>query len=519
VRRVGSPHDTDGTGERTTLALREPPEATVSASDSGGSDGSGGGGGDGSESGGVGLLDAVAIEVGLIVGAGLFSLTGVATSFAGTGVPLAYVVTFAIVSMSIVPTAVLGSAHPTTAGNYWYPSRLWSPVVAFFTAWGLSVSMFGGGLPVYALSFGDYVDSLAPVDPNAVGALVLAAFFLVNLVGIEMAARVQSLLFVTLVSSLGVFVVFGAPAVDPVNFQPPLSTGVGGLLTGAGILYFVCLGANFVVDLGEDIQAATVTIPRSFAISIPVVFVCYVATAVVAVGTVGADAMAGATLAVPAEAALSPALSTYFVVGGALFAIATTINGVYIIAPKYMQVLADDGFFPAALARTNDRFDTPHWALAVVFVCSLASLLSPLPIAELGSLLGYGGIVLIVPMMVAAVRFVRRYPDRYAATPVPLAPRATVALAVGAVLANAVLLALLASQNPALFGTWLGLTVLGGGAFLLARVWYFRRQGVDFPASVDTAFSPAPLEDGGVTTSADEAAADARPLATEEGKQ
>jgi len=484
----------------------------VSAADGAGEAGSRNGGGNE----GVSLAEAVAIEVGLIVGAGLFSLTGVATGFAGTGVPLAYVVTFAIVSMSIVPTAVLGSARPTTAGNYWYPSRLWSPVVAFFTAWGLSVSMFGGGLPVYALSFGNYVDSLVPVDPVAVGALVLTAFFLVNLVGVEMAARVQLLLFVTLVSSLGVFVVFGAPAVDPANFRPPLSTGVGGLLTGAGILYFVCLGANFVVDLGEDIQAATVTIPRSFAVSIPVVFVCYVATAVVAVGTVGADAMADATLAVPAEAALSPALSTYFVVGGALFAIATTINGVFIIAPKYMQVLADDGFFPAALARTNGRFDTPHWALAVVFAASLASLLSPLPIAELGSLLGYGGIVLIVPMMVAAVRFVRRYPDRYAATPIPLAPRTTVALAVGAVLANAVLLALLASQNLPLFGTWLALTVLGGGLFLLARVWYFRRQGVDFPASVDTAFSPTPAEGGGVTPTGTETASDARSFATEE---
>lgn len=453
----------------------------------------------------VSLVEAVAIEVGLIVGAGLFSLTGVATTFAGTAVPVAYVITFVVVSMSIVPTAVLGSARPTTAGNYWYPSRLWSPVVAFLTAWGLSISMFGGGLPVYALSFGNYVESLVPADPVAVGAVTLTAFFLVNLAGIAVAARVQLLLFVTLVSSLAVFVVFGAPSVDPANFRPAFSTGVGGLLTGAGVLYFVCLGANFVVDLGEDLQAATVTIPRSFAVSIPLVFVCYVATAVVAVGTVGADAMAGATLAVPAEAVLSPALSTYFVVGGALFAIATSINAVFIVAPRYMQVLAADGFFPAALARRNDRFGTPHWALSVVFVLSLASLLSPLPIADLGSLLAYGGIVLIVPMMVAAVRFVRRYPGAYAATPVPTSPRATVALAVGAVLANAVLLALLASQNPALFATWLGLTVVGGGGFLLARVWYFRRHGVDFPASVDTTVSPAGPETAGMTPTGDDA--------------
>jgi APA family basic amino acid/polyamine antiporter len=429
----------------------------------------------------VGLLEAVAIEVGLIVGAGLFSLTGVATDFAGTGVPLAYVLTFTVVSMSVVPTAALGAARPATAGNYWYPSRLWSPRVAFLTAWGLSISMFAGGLPVYALSFGQYVDSMVAVDPVLVGAVVLVAFYLVNLGGVQVAARVQFLLFVTLVASLAVFVGFGAPAVDAANFQPALSTGVGGLLTGSAILYFVCLGANFIVDLGEDVRSATVTIPQSFAVSIPLVFAAYVATAAVAVGVSGVDDVAGATLAVPAEAALPPAAATFFVVGGALFAIATSINAVFLIAPKYMVVLAEDGYFPAALTRTNDRFGTPHWGLTLVFALSLASLLSPLPVADLGSLLGYGGIVLIVPMMVAAVRFVRQHPDRYAATPVPVPGWATQALAVGAVLANAVLLTALATQDLRLFGAWLAATVLGGGGYLLVRTRYVAARGESLP--------------------------------------
>ncbi len=439
----------------------------------------------------VGLLQAVAIEVGLIVGAGLFSLTGVATTLAGTAVPLSYVFTFTVVAMSLVPTAALAAARPVTGGNYWYPSRLWSPRIAFLTAWGLSISMFGGGLPVYALSFGRYVDSLVPVDPVFVGVVVLTAFYLVNLAGIDVAASVQLLLFVTLVVSLVVFVVVGAPAVDTANFQPFLSNGVTGLLTGAGVLYFVCLGANFIVDLGEDVQAATVTIPKSLAVSIPLVFVLYVGTALVAVGSVGAtgpSSMAGATLSVPAEAALPPALATFFVVGGALFAIATSINAVFIIAPKYMVVLADDGFFPAALAETNDRFGTPHWGLTLVFALSLASLLSPLPVADLGSLLGFGGIVLIVPMMVAAVRFVRRSPERYAATPIPVPATLTVGLAVTAVCANAVLLVLLASQSPLLFAAWAGLTVGGGGVYYLARRQYLDSRGIALLDGFDEEF-------------------------------
>ena len=427
----------------------------------------------------VGLPEAVAIEVGLIVGAGLFSLTGVAADFAGTGLPLAYVVTFAVVGASLVPTAALGAAYPTTAGNYRYPSRLWSPAAAFVAAWGLAISMFGGGLPVYALGFGQSLGEVVSVDPRAVGVVVLTGFFLVNLVGIRLAARVQLLMFGTLVASLLVFVVLGVPAVEPANLAPPLSTGVSGVLTGAAVLYFVSLGANFIVDLGEDVRAATVTIPRSFLVSVPFVFVLYLLVSVVAVGTVGVESMAGEPLAVPAGAALSPTAATVFVVGGATFAVATTINAVFMITPKYFGALVDDRLFPAALARENDRFGTPHWGLTTIWLLSVASLLSPLPLSKLGSLLAMGGITLIVAVMVAAVTFVRERPGEFAALDFPLSGRVVVGCAVFAAVMNVPLLFMLAAQTPLVFAGWVGVTVVGGGVILWTRVRYFAARGVD----------------------------------------
>lgn len=427
----------------------------------------------------VGLVEAVAIEAGLIVGAGLFSLTGVAAGFAGTGLPLAYLITFVVVGASLIPTAALGAAYPTMAGNYRYPSRLWSPTGAFIAAWGLAISMFAGGLPVYAIGFGQYVDALVPVNPTVAGVLILTAFFLVNLVGIRLASQVQLLLFATLIVSLLTFGVLGAPAVELSNFSPPLSSGIGGLLAGAAVLYFVCLGANFIVDLGEEVRSATVTIPKSFLVSVPLVFGLYLLTSIVALGTSGIDAIAGQPLSVPAKAVLPEAAATFFIVGGALFAIATTINAVFMIAPMYMRALADDRLFPAALARQNDRFGTPHWALTVVWVVSVASLVSPLPLEDLGSLLAMGGILLIIAVMVAGVRFIRDRPADYAATAFPVSSRTVVVAAVFAAVMNVPLLGMLAVQTPEVFLGWSALTFVGGGLFLGARVRYWRRRDVD----------------------------------------
>lgn len=413
----------------------------------------------------VGFWNAVAIEVGLIVGAGLFSLTGVATGIAGTAVFISYALAFGIVALSIVPTGVLGSAFPTTGGNYRYPSRLWSPHAAFLGAWGLAVSMLLGGLPVYARSFGEYVVAVIGVEPLAVGFVALTAFYLVNLVGIRIAAGVQMGLFLVLVASLVLFIVGGAPAVEPANLTPLFPTGLVGMATGAAILYFVCLGANFVVDIGDELTNAAVTIPRSFAVSVPLVAVLYILTGFVAVGTVGWRPLAGAELSLPAQTALSPGLAHVFIVGGALFAIATTINAVFMIAPKYLIVLAEDGLFPGIVARVNTRFGTAHWGLTLIYAISVAAFLSPLPLADLGALLGFGGILLIVPVMVAAVRFARDHPERYAAAPFSIDRRLLLVLATGAIVLNALLFVLLATEARLAFGVWLSLMVVGEGYY------------------------------------------------------
>lgn len=468
----------------------------------------------------VSLLEAVSLEVGLIIGAGLFSLTGVATGIAGTAVFLSYVLSFGIVVLALLPTAMLGSAYPTTGGNYRYPSRLWSPDVAFLSAWGLAISMLAGGLPLYALSFGQYASDVFPVTAIPVGAVALTVFYVINLVGIKFAARVQLLMFVALVGSLGSFIIWGVPAVETANLTPLFPLGIGGVVTGAAILYFVCLGANFVVDIGDEITEATTTIPKSFAISVPLVLILYVLTGFVAVGSVGWELVAGTTLSEPARMILPTGIATVFIVAGALFAIATTINAVFIIAPKYLMVLAEDRLFPAFVADVNTRFGTPHWGLTIIYFISFGALLSPLPLEQLGSLLGFGGIFLVVPVMVAAVTFARNRPAVYRQAPFHMGRTTLYVVVVAAILLNTVLFVMLAIESTRMFGVWAGAMIVGGGYYALRR-WSLRRQGIDFSNSLtgldpgsrsgrnhpvdNTTDSPAAIDSGGPETASESA--------------
>jgi APA family basic amino acid/polyamine antiporter len=415
----------------------------------------------GASEGEVGLLDAVAIEVGLIVGGALFALVGVGVGVAGAGVVVSFAIAITIAVLGLVPTAMLGATFPTTCGHYRYPARFVSPTLAFAAAWGLGVSMFLGGLPLYALTAGEYLTGLLAVSPTVTGLALLTLFFLVNLVGLRPAARAQLLMFVGLVVALGAFVVAGVPRVEAANLGPLFGSGLGGILVGAGILYFTCLGANFVIDIGGELRDATVTIPQSFLVSIPLVFLLYVLVAAVAVGTLGVDAMAGETLLVAAERILSPAFRTVFVVCGALFAVATSLNATFILIPRYAQVLAEAGVFPAAAGRTNDRFGTAHWTLLATFLLSGVILLAPLPFADLGTMLAFGGALVVTAVMLAAIDVVRDPPTDFDPEAFPVPTRVVGAMAVLAVPLNLLLIGLLAVDSPRLFAAWLGLLAVG----------------------------------------------------------
>jgi APA family basic amino acid/polyamine antiporter len=424
----------------------------------------------------IGLLDAVAVEVGLIVGGALFGLVGVGISIAGSGVVVSFGIAITIAVLGLVPTAMLGASFPTTCGHYRYPSRFVSPSLGFVGAFGLGVSMFAGGLPLYALTAGEYLNGLVSVPATVTGLVLLTFFFVINLFGIRPAARAQTLMFVGLVAALVAFVALGVPEVEASNLSSPFANGFVGVVAGAGVLYFTCLGANFVIDIGGDLRDAAVTIPRSFAVSIPLVLILYVLVAAVAVGTVGVGGMSNETLMLPAERFLSPAFQTFFIIAGAVFAVATSLNAAYILVPRYVEALAHDGVVPRVLGRKNERFGTAHWALFATYAVSCLVMLAPLPFEDLGTVLAFGGALVVTVVMLAAVSVLRQPPPGFEPDAFPVPNRLVLGMAVVAIPLNVALILLLATQSTTLFVGWLAVLVVGFAYYFVRTNYYTPSQ-------------------------------------------
>jgi basic amino acid/polyamine antiporter, APA family len=429
----------------------------------------------------ISLVHLVGIEVGQSIGAGIFALTGIALAMTGPSLPLAFLAAAVPVGLAMAALAMLASALPISGGTYYYGARFFSPTAAFTGVWAYILGAVLGMFPLYALTGTIFLQAVIPTLPRIpVSIALLAFFYLTNLLGTRLAMWVQAVMVVILLGALAVFSRFGIPRVDPANFSPLFAGGIGGFAVAASVLTFTVLGANAAVELGDEIIDPKRNIPRSFLISIPLVTAIYVVIGVVAAGawpsgaapwTSGEDT----SLVAVAQQFLTGPAFIYFVIGGGFLAVLTTLNATFLWGTKSLLVIAEDGLFPKALARVSPRLGTPHWFLTIIFLTSTAALLAAGERVETFAVFAsLGGIIILVPVMVAALRLKRHHPDLYREASVPLkgilyyaAPIGGLALCLVVVV---ILLADLSTHTDgfvflAIFGVW-----VAGGALYARRV-------------------------------------------------
>lgn len=369
----------------------------------------------------IGFLGLLAMNVGLNIGGALFALTTLAASMAGPSLPLAMLISAVPALLAIVPYSILTSAMPTTSATYRYV-QLVNPTLALVCLLTMAVCICIGGQPLYALAFGIYLKELIPVPPVVSGLCVLTFFYLVNLLGVRLTARFQSLLFFLLLAALLLYVFLGIPHVSIENLKPLFPKGVQGMLAASGLLFTFCSGGFFVVDLGGEVSDARRIFPMVLAFGMLIAVALYVAILLVTVGVIPWNNLKGKSLIVVAQAFMGRRALTFFIVGGALTASATTINIVYSIVSRGFMVLAGDGLFPRLLGHVSDRFRTPHWGLTFAWLVSAIALVGIPSLMFFGSMLNLGLIFAVTLVAVAALVLPKRFPLLYARSSLKIQP-------------------------------------------------------------------------------------------------
>lgn len=437
-------------------------------------------------------LDLTVFGVGVIIGTGIFVLTGeVAKEATGPAVALSFVVAGVVCALAALCYAEFASTVPASGSAYTYSYSTLGELPAWIIGWDLVLELALGGA-VVSVGWSGYFASLMEtmgieLSPTFTGetatfnvpAVIIALLLTAVLVaGIKVSSRVNAVIVTVKVAVVLLVIVAGLFFLKAANFTPfipesqatkgeeglaqpvvqalfgltPTTFGVLGIFTGAAIVFFAFIGFDIVATAAEETKHPQRDMPRGILGSLAVCTALYVAVSLVVVGMQKYTELdTAAPLAEAFKAVGQPALATVITVG-ALAGLTTVVMILMLGQSRVLFAMSRDGLLPRQLATVHPTFGTPYRITIAVGVV-VALMAGFIPLSELAELVNIGTLFAFVVVAIGVMVLRRTRPDLERAFRTPLVPFVPLA----AILACVWLMLNLPLETWLRFAVWMGL--------------------------------------------------------------
>jgi basic amino acid/polyamine antiporter, APA family len=332
----------------------------------------------------LGTLESYAALIGILIGAGIFKVTGQAWLLTGPSVILGYLV----LAPAVLATSVAYSVYLSTplgrepGGEYTHLSRTFGGYgLAFVGAW-LKIISYIGALAYLALAFAEYLVELSggllhAGDRLAVALAALAFFYAVHVVGVRWFGRIQVAMCALLGLSILVLVVPGLFAIHPSNYRPFFTHGWAGFAASLPPLFFAYAGFESLAQAAGEVKDSTRRLPIIFTKGILVATAAYFLMSAVAFGVLpGARLAASAAPMAQAASVYLPVGAAWFVGLGAVMALTTSVNATMLVPSRLALMLTRDRLAPRWLGSILPATGTPVLGLTITFAAAALLLVS-----------------------------------------------------------------------------------------------------------------------------------------------
>ncbi|MFP4626428.1 MAG: amino acid permease [Natronomonas sp.] len=440
----------------------------------------------------LGLVSAMTIGIGTMIGAGIFVLPGVAANAAGPVVVFSFVVGGVIAMVNALSISELGTAMPKAGGGYYYINRSLGPMFGSIAGMGDWMGLaFASAF--YCIGFGQYLavfvglPTIAFLNPVQLGALLAGFLFVgVNYIGARETGSVQTVIVGILLAILTVFAIAGILSFDYPTLisEGGLSPyGTGAILPATALVFVSFLGYAKIATVAEELKNPGRNLPIAIIGSVGIVTVLYTILVTTMLGVIpwpelSLEAPVAQVAEISFPSSIGPiggiaAGAAGLMTVGALLATASSANASILASARINFAMGRDKIVTNWLNQIHPNFATPYRSilvtggLIIVFIAFLGSDIEVL--AKAASVLH---LIVYALMNVALIVFREANDPEYNPDfTVPLYPITPI---VGAILS----LGLVAFMD--------GIEIALSGVFVLtALVWYFvyarkntTRQGV-----------------------------------------
>ena len=340
----------------------------------------------------IGLWSAISIGIGAMIGAGIFSILGVATGIAGHAMYISFIIAGLIALLSTYSFAKLGTRFPSAGG----------PVE--FLIKGLGDNIISGGfnillwfgyifaLALYARAFAGYAMTFLPVNSpeiylNIIATAIILIFTGINFIGTKAVGKSEIIIVSIKIAILILFVIAGFFFIKPENLSLGELPHISNVLFGAGIVFLAYQGFSLITNTAEDMENPKKTLPKALYSSVIIVMIIYVLVAITVLGNLPSQQIIDAKDYALAAAA-KPFLGTIgfsLIAIAALFSTASGINATLYGGANVSYMIAKDGELPKVFERKIWKNSTEGLLITVALVLLFVNIFQLGSIAMLGS--------------------------------------------------------------------------------------------------------------------------------------
>ena len=404
----------------------------------------------------LGPVSLVALGVGVIIGAGLFSITGtVAAEYTGPAITLSFIIAAIGCCFAGLCYAEFASMIPVSGSAYTYSYATMGELIAWIIGWDLvleytvaatTVSIsWSRYLVVFLQNIGielPHAFTACPWDGgiiNIPAMLIVVLMSLILMRGTAGSSFFNGLIVFLKIAVILLFVVLGWKFIQSDNYVPyiPENTGklgefgLSGVLRGAAIVFFAFLGFDAVSTAAQETKNPKRDMPIGILVSLLVCTILYILFAHVMTGVAhytqfeGQVGIAPVAVAIEnmgtidASGAIQPAYP--WLNKAILFGYCSVIMVTLLGQSRVFLSMSHDGLLPPFFSRINERFRTPVHSncLFMVVVSILAGFVPAQVAGEMTSI----GTLLAFTLVCAAVLVVRKtMPDVHRAFKTPFVP-------------------------------------------------------------------------------------------------
>jgi len=426
----------------------------------------------------LGPWSLTAMGIGMIIGTGIFVLTGVASATrAGPSLTISFVVAGIVSALAALCYAEVSSKVPISGSAYTYTYATMGELLAWIVGWGL-VFEYGLGAAAVSVGWSGYFGYILRtlhiwdipqvwlhshfdatpgyVNLPAAGIMLIVTALLVK--GARESGVVNAIIVSIKLAIVLFFIAIGIGHVDAANYHlaPGPTAGTGGffpfgwsgMLGGAAFIFFAYIGFDAVSTTAEEAKNPGRDLPFGIIASLVICTILYIVVAAILNGMVPFNQL---NVAYPVAYALNRVgldWAGVIISFGAIAGITTTlIVGLY-GQTRIFYAMARDGLIPSIFVRLHPTWRTP-WISQMVFGVAGAVVAACFPLGILGSLTNMSTLVAFVLVAAAVPLLRKRHPELKGLFAVPFGPYV---IPIAAALASICLIYFLKVGNPVVWG-------------------------------------------------------------------